>query len=380
MMLSARFVPCALAGVVLLGCSSKKDAAPAEPPRPAVSVVLVTPERVQLTSEWIATLDGFINAQIRPQVSGYLVKRTYEEGQPVKKGQVLFEIDPRQFQAEVQQARAQVARAEAEVLRTAQDVKRNAALAREGLSPQAQVDTDIQANLAARAALKSAEAAAELAALNLGFTKVRSLVDGIAAIATAQLGDLVSPSTLLTTVSQVDPIKAFFSLSEREYLRVAERLNRPKNPAAPWQSGTALTLITSDGMKYPGAGEFLAADREIDPRTGTIRISAIFPNPNGILRPGQFGRVRADTETLESALLVPQRALSELQGKAFVRVVAREGTVHVQEVSLGQRVGGRRVVESGLSPNAAVIIDATQLAEGTRVVVERAPGPAASGS
>lgn len=350
-----------------------------QPERTRVSVVLVTPERVQLTHEWVATLDGLVNAQIRPQVSGYLVKKTYEEGQPVKKGQVLFEIDARPFRAALAQATAQVAQAEAQVGRTAQDVQRNSALAKEGLTPQAQVDTDIQANLAARAGLQSAEAARKIAALNLEFTRVRSLIDGIAAIATAQLGDLVSPSTLLTTVSQVNPIRVFFSLSERDYLRVAERLNRPKNPGVPWQSGTTLSLTTADGKEYPGKGEFLAADREIDPRTGTIRISAVFPNPNGILRPGQFGRVRADTETLENVLLVPQRAVSELQGKSFVRV-AQGGRVQVREVTLGARVGTRRVVERGLSANDAVIIDATGLREGTLISAERVPVPAPSGS
>jgi RND family efflux transporter MFP subunit len=365
--------------LLVVSCS-RSEAQPAPPPKPTVSVVVVTPEAVRLSSEWIATLDGFVNAQIRPQVSGYLVKKTYEEGQAVKKGQVLFEIDPRPFQASLAQAAAQVAQAEAQVNRTAQDVKRNTALAKEGLAPQAQVDTDTQANLAAQAAVKSAQASRAIAELNLGFTKVRSLVDGIAAIATAQLGDLVNPSTLLTTVSQVDPIKTYFSLSEQEYLRVADQLNRSDSPAAPWQSGTALTLITADGKEYESPGTFLAADREIDPKTGTIRISATFPNPKRILRPGQYGRVRAETQVIESALLVPGRAITELQGKALLRVVGADGKVQVKSVTLGQRVGGRRIVERGLEPNSSVIIDAVQLPAGTPVNTKKAAPPASSAS
>lgn len=378
---------CRFAAVFVLavatGCS-RSEAQPAAPARPTVSIVQVKPEPVQLSSEWIATLDGFVNAQIRPQVSGYLVKKTYEEGQRVKKGQVLFEIDPRPFQAVLAQASAQVAQAKAQVGRTAQDVARNTVLAKEGLAPQSQLDTDIQANRAAEAAVKAAEATRSIALLNVEFTKVRSLVDGIAAIATAQLGDLVSPSTLLTTVSQVDPIKAYFSLSEQEYLRVADQLNGKDVPTAPWQSGTALTLITADGKEYESPGTFIAADREIDPKTGTIRISASFPNPKHLLRPGQYGRVRAETQTLANALLVPARAITELQGKALVRVVGKDDKVQVRTVKLGQRVGGRRIVESGLSANEAVIIDATQLPDGTLVNSKPAPPaaaePAPSGS
>lgn len=365
-----------LALALAAGCS-RSEAQPAAPPRPAVTVVPAAPEDVRISSEWIATLDGFVNAQIRPQVSGYLIKKSYEEGQPVKKGQVLFEIDPRPFQAALAQSSAQVAQAEAQVGRTAQDVARSRVLAKEGLVPQSQLDTDVQANRAAEAATKAAEASRAIASLNLGFTKVRSLVDGIGAIATAQLGDLVSPSTLLTTVSQVNPIKAYFSLSEQEYLRVADQLNRVGSPGAPWQSGTSLTLITADGKEYPHPGSFLAADREIDPKTGTIRISASFPNPTHVLRPGQYGRVRAETQTLQNALLVPARAITELQGKALVRVVGKDQKVQVRTVTLGQRVGGRRVVESGLSPNDAIIIDAIQLPAGTLVNVKQAPPTAA---
>ena len=350
---------------LLTSCAQSKASAP--PPPPAVSFVTVVPETVPLSSEWIATLDGFVNAQVRPQVSGYLLKKAYDEGMAVEKGQLLFEIDPRPFQAELAQASARLAQAQAELGRTEQNVARDAPLLQEGLIPKSQLDTDTQANLAAAAGVKSAQAALAIAQLNVGFTKVRSLVDGVAAIASAQIGDLVTPSTLLTTVSQVDPIKAYFSLSESEYLGVADRINQREHGATLWQGGTPLTLLVAGGPAEPTPGAFLAADREIDPTTGTIRISAVFPNPRNILRPGQYARVRAQTQLFENALLVPARAVAELQGRALLRVVTADSKVNVRTVTLGKRVGSRWIVERGLEPNARVIIDAPQLAEGTAV-------------
>jgi membrane fusion protein (multidrug efflux system) len=348
------------------GCS-QSDAKPAQRTPPPVSVIVAKPESVPLSSEWVATLDGFVNAQIRPQVTGYLIKKNYEEGLPVKKGQVLFEIDRRSFEATLAQATAQLAEAKAGVGRTERDVARDTELVKEGLIPRSQLENDVQSDLAAKAAVESAQAARAIAELNLGFTKVRSLVDGIAAIAAAQIGDLVTPSTLLTTVSQVDPIKAYFSLSEQEYLRVAARLNQPDAPARLWESDAPLTLILADGSRYPAAGAFLAADRQIDPRTGTIRISAAFPNPDHVLRPGQYGRVRAETAVRKDTLLVPLRAVSELQGSSLVRVVGADNKVRVRKVTLGKRVENRWLVEQGLEPDARVVVDAPQLAEGTQV-------------
>ena len=203
--------------------------------------------------------------------------------------------------------------AQAQPGKTERDQQRDEPLARQRAIAQSQLDNDVEANLAAQAAVKSAEAAVETAQLNLGFTKVTSLIDGVAAIATAQIGDLVGPATLLTTVSQLDPIKAYFPLSEQEYLQVADRINSRSTSKAPWQDG-GLTLILSEGSVYPRTGAFLAADREIDAKTGTIRISATFPNPQRTLRPGQYGRVRAQTHERSDALLVPQRAVNELQG------------------------------------------------------------------
>jgi RND family efflux transporter MFP subunit len=355
-------------------------------PAPAVSVVAVQPETLPVVSEWIATLDGYVNAQIRPQVSGYLIRRSYDEGAAVAKDQVLFEIDARPFRTALAQAQATLARAQADLGRAERDRARDTPLAKERAIPQSQLDNDIQAELAARAAVKAAEASIDAAQLNLSFTKVRSLIDGVAAIATAQIGDLVSPSTLLTTVSQVDPIRTYFSISEQEYLKNARRLN-PATPPELGQSGTALLpfgsgrpnvlrLFLADGSEYEKPGSFLAADRQIDPRTGTIRISAAFPNPDRILRPGMYGRVRAETAVVENALLVPQRAVSDMQGAAQVRVVGPDNKVSLRNVTLGARAGNRWVVSAGLSPGDQVVLDGPQLRDGT--LVTPTPGTASA--
>jgi RND family efflux transporter MFP subunit len=356
------------ASLALVACrgSEAAPAAAAGPP-PAVTVVAVTPETVAVTSEWVATLDGYVNAQIRPQVSGYLIRRGYSEGLPVKKGQVLFEIDARPLQATLAQAEAQLASAQAELGRRERDVARDTPLAKERAIPQSQLDNDVQGQLAARAAVKAAQASIAAARLNVDFASVRSLVDGVAAMATAQIGDLVTPQSLLTTVSQIDPIKAYFSLSEQEYLHIAKQLNQKEPSQELWQEGTQLTLILSDGHEYPQTGRFLAADRQIDPSTGTIRISALFPNPDHTLRPGQYGRVRADTQQLKDALLVPQRAVTELQGSAQLRVLGPNHTVLLRTVTLGSRVGNRWVVTRGVEPNEQVLIDSPQVREGTVV-------------
>jgi membrane fusion protein (multidrug efflux system) len=222
---------------------------------------------VSLSTEWIATLDGYVNAQIRPQVPGYLIRRDYEEGTIVRKDQVMFEIDPRPFEAVLAQAQARVGEAQAQLGRTERDLERDRPLAVQRAIAQSQLDNDIQANLAAEAAIKSATAAVDTARLNLGFTKVTSLVTGVAAIATAQIGDLVGPTTLLTTVSQIDPIKAYFPLGEQDYLRMAGRINA-RTSKQPWTGQAGLALLLADGSVYPEHGSFLAADREIDPKTG----------------------------------------------------------------------------------------------------------------
>lgn len=372
---SLRFVPllCLVAG--LEGCSASK-ASPAPPPPPEVSIVTVAPERVALTSEWIATLDGLVNAQIRPQVSGYLIKRDYEEGAVVRQGQVLFEIDPRPLESTLSQTQAQLGEAQAQLGKTERDLQRDQPLASQHAIAQSQLDNDVQANLAAQAAVRSATAAVNTAQLNVGFTKVTSLIGGVAAIATGQIGDLVGPATLLTTVSQIDPIKAYFPLSEQEYLQMASRINTKGRAKAPWENGAPLTLILADDSVYPRPGSFLAADRQIDAKTGTIRISATFPNPDRTLRPGQYGRVRADTKMRTNVILVPQRAVAELQGSFQVRVVGPDNKVSTHTVKVGDRLGSRWIVEDGLAPGARVVVEGAAVRDGTVVNAKPYAAPA----
>jgi RND family efflux transporter MFP subunit len=372
---ATRIIPI-LGSVVLMAACKASDASPAPPPPPEVSVITVAPERVALTSEWIATLDGFVNAQIRPQVSGYLVKRNYDEGAVVRKGQVLFEIDPRPFESVLAQSRAQLAEAEAQLGKTDRDLQRDKPLASQRAIAQSQLDNDIQSNLAAQAAVKSATASVETANLNVGFTKVTSLIPGVAAIATGQIGDLVGPSTLLTTVSQIDPIKAYFPLSEQEYLQMASRING-RGGKAPWAGGAALTLVLADDSVYSRTGTFLAADREIDAKTGTIRISAVFPNPDRTLRPGQYGRVRAETAVHTDALLVPQRAVSELQGSFQLRVVGPDDKVSTRTVKVGERLGSRWIIDAGLEPGSRVVVEGPTAKDGTVMKVKPFVAPEA---
>jgi RND family efflux transporter MFP subunit len=362
----ARSFVLALSPSLVVGCQTAKPTPP--PPPPEVAVTDVVARTVPVTSEWIATLDGFVNAQVRPHVSGYLLRRNYREGAVVGRGDVLFEIDPRPFAALLAQARAQLAQAEAERGRTARDVQRDTPLAQAKAIAQSQLDNDIQSNLAAQAAVQAARAAVETAQLNLEFTKVTSLVDGVAAIATAQIGDLVGPDTLLTTVSHVSTIKAYFSVSEQEYLVMAERINKGGASEQPWDPRLGLQLILSDGRVYPKLGTFIAADREVDPKTGTLRLSAAFSNPGNILRPGQYGRVRASTHVLIDACLIPQRAVSELQGGFRARVVGPDNRISTRNITVGDRVGHMWVVASGLRPGERVAVQGDQLVRDGGVV------------
>ena len=255
----------------------------------------------------------------------------------------------------------------AQLGKTERDLERDRPLAAERAIAQSQLDNDIQAHLAAQAAIKSATAAIETAQLNLGFTKVTSLITGIAAIATAQIGDLVGPATLLTTVSQVDPIKAYFPLSEQEYLRIAGRINGPGTSSELWAKDAGLTLVLADGSVYPQRGRFLAADRDIDPKTGTIRISATFPNPARTLRPGQYARVRAETNTVADAIVVPQRAVTDVQGAPQVRIVGPDNRIATRRVKLGDRVGGGWIIGTGLQPGDRVVVEGASAADGSVV-------------
>ena len=354
----------ALIAFALSGCG-KQAAAPGI--APDVKVATVEQRDVPIISEWVATLDGYVNAQIQPQVTGYIVQQTYKEGAPVRKGDILFEIDPRPFQAVLDQAKAQLAQAQAQLGKTKLDVDRDTPLAKERAIAQSQLDNDIQANLAADAAVQSAKAQVEQAQLNLGFTHVTSLVDGIAGIAQVQIGNLVSPLTVLTSVSQVNPIKAFFPISEQEYLRLAEKINSQSHLEVP-KDAPILDLILSDGTTYPQKGHILYTDRQVDIATGSIRIASAFPNAKNILRPGQFGRVRASTYTRNNALLVPQRAVIEIQGTYQLAVVGSDNKVNVRMVKVGERIGTQWIIDSGVKPGEMVIVEGVQkVREGSSV-------------
>jgi len=356
---TASRIASALSVVALLaGCGGRGGTPPMSPPE--VKVIAVAQRDVPIVSEWVATLDGYVNAQIQPQVAGYIVKQTYREGSPVHKGDILFEIDPRPFQAVLDQARAQLAQAVAQLGKTQLDVDRDTPLAKERAIAQSQLDNDVQANLAAKAAVQSSEAQVEQAQLNLGFTHVTSLFDGIAGIAQVQLGNLVNPSIVLTSVSQVNPIKAYFPMSEQEYLRLADSINAPQDHVDAPKDTPPLELILADGTVYPSKGRVLYTDRQVDITTGTIRVVSAFPNPKNFLRPGEFGRIRASTYTRTGALLVPQRAVIDLQGSFQLAIVGSDNKVSVRIVKVGERVGTEWIIDSGVKQGEMVIVEGVQ--------------------
>src|SRR5712664_1009072 len=354
----ARAAVLSLLAILPLAC--RKGTAAPPPPPVTVAVVDVVKQDVPVRTQWVATLDGYVNARIQPQVTGYLVKQSYLEGSFVKKGEALFEIDPRPFQAALDQARGQRAQAEAQLGRAARDVERDTPLAEARAIARSQLDNDIQAKLAAAASVDSARAAVKTAQLNLEFTKVRSLTDGISGIARGQIGDLVGPSTLLTSVSRLDPIKAYVAISEREYLQFVGGVGG-EVAARPFPNAdTPLELILAGGAVYPHPGRFVFGDREVDPATGTIRVAAAFPNPGNILRPGQFGRVRATLAVKQGALLVPQRAVTELQGSYQIAVVGKDDKVAIRPVKVGARVGSMWVIEDGVAAGEKVVAEGVQ--------------------
>src|SRR6266404_3184568 len=351
--------------VFLAGC---KKEPPAAPRPPTVEILEVHPQDVPIYHEWIGTLDGLVNAQIRAQVAGYLLKQNYREGDMVKKGDLLFEIDPRPFQAALDQAKGLLAQAEAQQDKTALDVKRFTPLAKVNAISQEELDDAIHASLAAKAGVLSAKATVEQAELNLGFTKILSPIDGIAGIARAQIGDLVGPSTgELTTVSTLDPIKLYYSVTEQAYINFTKLFSDEtvRNERA---RQLELQLIFADGSVYPREGRIYAVDRQINPATGALRVAALFPNPGNALRPGQFARVRVKFDTRKGALLVPQRAVSELQGAYQVAIVGSQNKVHMQPVKVGERTRSEWIIEDGLKPGDRVVVEGLQkVREGTAV-------------
>lgn len=357
-------------------CSCAKPPAVAAGPAVEVAVAPVGQRDVPVTEEWVASLYGLVDAQIRAQVSGLLLRQEYHDGARVNKGDLLFEIDPRPFQAALAQSEGQLAQAEAQASRTQQDQKRYGPLAREQAISQQEYDTAVQADRAAQAQVAAARAAVAQAQLNLDFSRITSPVDGIAGIAQTQIGNLVGPGTgILTTVSTVDPMRVFFPISEQAYLDFTGA--GPAGTAPMFPADARLELVLGNGRVYPYPGKFYAVDRQIDPTTGTLQIVALFPNPQNLLRPGQFGRVRAVVRTLRGALLVPQRALTELQGGYQLAVVDERNQAHIRMVQVGPPVGAERVVTDGLKPGERVIVEGFQkVKEGT--VVSPSPFGAAA--
>jgi RND family efflux transporter MFP subunit len=342
-----------VSAVLVAGCEKKAEPAPGPMP---VTVVTVVQRDVPVVSDWVAVLDGFTNAQIQPQVTGYLIKQTYREGSFVRQGDILFEIDPRPFQAVLDQAKGQLAQANANLGLAVINVNRDTPVAKLHAIAQSQLDNDVQAKLSAEAAVEAAKATVEQAELNVGFTHVRSLIDGIAGLAQTQVGSLVSTTTVLTTVSKVNPVKVYFPISEQEYLRIADKISGTVNLFSS-ENPVPLTLTLANGKEYPQKGKIIFADRQVDSQTGTIRIVGAFLNPGNILRPGQFGRITAVTDNHKDALLVPQKAVIELQGSYQVAVVNPDNKVDIRKVTVGDRSGEMWVISSGLKPGERVITE-----------------------
>jgi len=362
-------------GILLLaaagqaGCEHPQAAPAARPP--VVEVAQVIQKDVPLYGEWIGTLNGYVNAQIQPQVTGYLIKQNYHEGSLVHQGDVLFEIDPRPFQAVLDQAQAQLAQGQAQLGTAELNVKRDIPEAQAHAIPQSQLDTDANAELAGKAIVQADQAAIEQAELNLGFTKVRSLIEGIAGIAQVQVGNLVGPATVLTGVSQVNPIKVYFPINGGEYLQIANRLSPGTVNLLSPASAIPLELILSNGSTYGFKGRILFADRQVDQQTGTIQIVGAFPNPGNILRPGQTGRVRAVTDLRKDALLVPQRAVTELQGGYEVAVVGADNKISIRTVDAGERSGTMWIINQGLKLGERVVAEGTSRVRDGMVVTPK---------
>jgi len=390
---NTRAILLSVAGVTLLAasallitaCDSKeRKAVAASSTAVPVDAVRVRQANVPLVGDWVGTLDGFVNAQIQPQVSGYLVQQRYREGSPVAKDQILFQIDPRPFlaaldraEAQVKQAKGQLAQAKAQQGLAQINLTRDTPLAQARAIAQSQLDNETQqaeqadaAVATAEAAESAAEAALTTAKLNLGFTEVRSLVSGVAGQASMQVGNLVSPQSVLTSVSQLDPIKVYFSISDAEYLALIDRVHTARGSLLSGHSDLPLTLTLANGTPWPHKGRIVFVDRQMNQQTGAIRIAASFPNPDHVLRPGQFGRVTAETEIRQSAILVPQLAVQELQGTKQVYVAGPDNKVHIANVTLGPQVGNDWIITSGVRADQRVITSNVQkLRDGAQVSV-----------
>lgn len=357
-----------MATALLTGaCSKSEPPAPAPVPPPTVEVAEIVQKDVPIQREWIGSLDGMINAQILAQVSGYLVKQHYQEGQFVKKGQLLYEIDPKVFQAQLDSALANLARQEA-VLKTSHlDMLRVERLLPEKAVSVRDRDNAVGHEAAAQADVLAARAAVENARLQLGFCKITAPIDGVAGMSKAQLGNLIGPGSAaeLTTISQLDPIKAYIQLSEQEYLQ----FSRNKPDIGKYQDNLNLELILADGSTFPHPGKFFFADRQVNIKTGTIQVAILFPNPGNLLRPGQYAKVRAVVKYKPGALLVPQRAVGEMQGRWLVAVVKPDNTVELRPVVPAETIGTQWVIDKGLQAGERVIVEGIQkVRPGTTVI------------
>jgi membrane fusion protein, multidrug efflux system len=344
----------------LAGCE-KKTAQTEAPPPPEVLVTQVVKGDVPIVREWVGTLDGSENAEIRARVAGYLQKKAYQEGGFVKRGDLLFEIDPRPFQAALDQAKSQLEQEKAVQLATEADFARAQELFDKKVISEQEYENKRQLNQANVAKTAALEAAVEAAKLNLDFTRITSPLDGIAGQAKAQIGDLVGPgaTTTLTTVSQIDPIRLYFPLSEKDYKQYANRLKEAmQTPESKRKESTE--LVFADGTVYPRKGKFSFVDRQVDPTTGTILIAANFPNPDHTLRPGQFAKARAAIDEIQGALLVPERALVELQGSYQIGVLGEGNKAEIRPIKIGPRFKGQVVVTEGLTESEKVIVEGVQ--------------------
>jgi membrane fusion protein (multidrug efflux system) len=366
-----------ITAVLLTGCGKKEEVAPSAPP--VVLVVEATQEDVPIFSEAIATLDGYVNTQIHSQVSGYLIKQAYQEGSVVNPGDLLFQIDPKPFQADLDKAAADLVNKQAQLLRTKQDLDRYALLVKSGAVSQQEYQGEVQNNLSAQANVDAAQAAVTTAQINLGYTKITSPITGVAGRAIPGVGDLISPSATLTTVSTVDPIQAEFTLPEQFYLNNADKI--AKVSAVPQQDRPeSIELILADGTPYPKKGRFYYVNRQIQTSTGAITAYALFPNPDRVLRPGQYAKVRAVTQRLNDAVLIPQSCVNQLQGINQVFVVKPDNTVEVRNVTTGDTAGSYWIITSGLKTGERVVVQGIQKCqEGLLVTpqpyVEPAPDP-----
>ena len=365
---TAWVTPLIILATCLAACSRKEQAGP---PPPTVVVATVTLRDVPVVKEGVATLDGFINANINAQVQGYLISRNYKEGSVVKKGDLLFQIDPRPFEASLAQAKATLAKDKAMQLKASADQMRAAQLFMENVISAQERDAALAAAESNKASVEADEAAVKTAELNLGYTKITAPVDGVAGIATAQVGDLVGPSSgTLTTVSQVNPIKATVNLGEHGLTEFLTK-HSDSDERERYLSQLEFQLILTDGTVFPQKGSFYAEDRHLDAKTGSIKMEIIFANPGNLLRPGQFGKVRTTVETKKAALVVPQEAVSELQGNQVVMVVDQTNKVGMRPVKMGERFGALWEVVEGVKAGDKVIVQGMQKTPpGTPVVVK----------